>query len=166
MDDFVIKPIQPDTLAGIIARYGERQPRAGEPGADRGDGAPAEPISTNGGEVLAPKALDQLLKMVGGDRALLTMVIDSFLADSPQLMDSLRQSAARENAQELYLAAHTLKSLGSSFGATTFAQLCREMESMSQAGRLDGIAGRLQHVEDEYAQVTSALESLRNRPIL
>jgi HPt (histidine-containing phosphotransfer) domain-containing protein len=114
--------------------------------------------------VLDPKALDTLQAMVGGDPAMLSIVIESFLTDSPRLMSSLRQAVAPPNAQDLYMAAHSLKSLGASFGATRFAQLCRELESLGQSGRLDAAAEWLRQIEREYEHVRSALISLRNGP--
>jgi two-component system sensor histidine kinase/response regulator len=161
MDDFVNKPVQPHVLAGIM-HNGVVQPGSGLGGiggAMQTD-TPSRSISATQA-LLDPKALDKLRTMVGGETAMLAMVIESFLEDSPRLMAVLRQAAAQGNGQALYLAAHTLKSLGDNFGATTFAQICREIERSGQAGSLDSVAKHLPHLEQAYVQLTSALVSLQ-----
>ena len=92
---------------------------------------------------------------------MLALVIESFLDDSPRLMAALRQAVAQENGEAMYVAAHTLKSLGDNFGATTFAHLCRVIERSGQAGSLDGIAEQLRQLEQAYIQVKFALVSLQ-----
>jgi CheY-like chemotaxis protein len=160
MDDFVNKPLQPHVLASIVLHSGAARP--GTAGDDSVVQAHSAIGSTSGShELLDPEALDRLRKMVGGEPAMLALVIESFLDDSPRLMAALRQAAAQENGEALYMAAHTLKSLGNTFGATTFAHLCRTIELGGQAGNLDGIADQLQQLEQAYIQVKSALASLQ-----
>ena len=51
-----------------------------------------------------------------------------FLADAPGLIESLRSSLERHENEELRRAAHTLKSNGSTLGATVFTELCRTVK--------------------------------------
>ncbi len=96
---------------------------------------------------------------------MLALVIESFLDDSPRLMAALQQAAAQEDGEALYVAAHTLKSLGNTFGATTFARQCRDIELSGQAGSLNGIWEQLRQLEQAYRQVKSALMSLHQQQI-
>jgi CheY-like chemotaxis protein len=163
MDDFVNKPVQPHVLASLITHNGAARPSPGI--ADDGGVLQAHSAgrSTSGShELLDPEALDRLRKMVRGETAMLALVIESFLDDSPRLMAALRQAVAQENGEAMYVAAHTLKSLGDNFGATTFAHICRVIERSGQAGSLDGIAEQLRQLEQAYIQVKSALVSLQH----
>jgi CheY-like chemotaxis protein len=163
MDGFVNKPVQPEVLAGMIMHGCVTQPESGAGGSAGATQIHAAHHSVSANqELLDPKALERLRKMVGGETAMLTMVIESFLDDSPRLMAALRLAATQGDRQALYVAAHTLKSLGDNFGATAFAQVCREIEGSAQAGSLATAAEQLQSIEQAYAQVRSALVSLQH----
>jgi HPt (histidine-containing phosphotransfer) domain-containing protein len=92
-------------------------------------------------------------------------VVDLFLADAPALITSLRSSLERQDTEELRRAAHTLKSNGSTLGATTFATLCRTAEQRAKDGRLDGLSQLVDRIEQEYGTLQETLASLRSEPV-
>ncbi|HZU19647.1 MAG TPA: GAF domain-containing protein [Gaiellaceae bacterium] len=140
MDDYVAKPIRPDELAEALDRA---RPVTGAPADGRLDeGA----LST--------------LRDLGGDE-FLTEVIDAFLADAPNLLATLRRSLDDHGTDELRRAAHTLKSNGATLGAGEFTELCRELEQRAREGRLDGAAGVVARIEQEYETLENALAALR-----
>ena len=91
------------------------------------------------GEISLEAAALQNLRDLGGAE-FLAEVVDVFLADAPALIASLRSSLERQDTEELRRAAHTLKSNGSTLGATAFAELCRTVEQRAKDGRLDGVS--------------------------
>ncbi len=111
MDDYVAKPIRPDELAQALGRAH----RIGGTG------------DANGVGVALDASAVQSLRELGGD-GFLAEVIDTFLSDAPALLATLRASQERSEVEVLRRTAHTLKSNGQTFGATGFAQLCRELE--------------------------------------
>ena len=102
-----------------------------------------------------------LLELVGGEPALLVELIDSYLEESPPLVESLRRSLDQDDAAGLYTAAHTLKSSSRDFGATRIADWCQELEAMGKAGALAGAAELVTQVVAEYEQVKVALDQVR-----
>lgn len=78
------------------------------------------------------EALRRLVEVVGGDPALLPVLLDSFREEAPKLMTNLTEGAAGDRAQ-LRRAAHTLKSSAKDFGLTRLAALCTELEQMARA---------------------------------
>jgi len=60
-------------------------------------------------------------------------------------------------------AAHSLKSNGADFGAVTFAERCKELESIGKSGELQGAAGLAAEIRSEYGAVAAALAALRER---
>ena len=148
MDDYVAKPIRSEALAEALKRV---RP------LDKRDAA----RSNAGGMSLDTAALDTLTEL-GGDE-FLTEVIDTFLADAPELLATLRLSLDAQDADELRRAAHTLKSNGSTLGAEEFAELCRELEHRAKDGRLDGAAELVDRVEQRYELLEDALAALRPR---
>ncbi|NIV28944.1 MAG: hypothetical protein GWN58_05360 [Anaerolineae bacterium] len=117
--------------------------------------------SVSDAAALDPKALENLLSMLGGEFAYLVELIDSFLEDAPQLLDELGRSVDGGDAAGVRRVAHSLKSNGADFGATTFSNLCKELEMVGKSGVLNGVAGLAAQVETEYGRVEVALEAVR-----
>jgi CheY-like chemotaxis protein len=153
MDDYLSKPIHLDDLAEALSRC---TPRAvGVPEAPQ----PASAAADEDG-VLDADALEQL-RARAGDRAFVIEVVATFLRDAPTLLETLRSALADAEAQRLRRAAHTLKSNGRLFGATTLAELCQELEAMAKAGSLAGAAELVARIDEEYARVADALQAAR-----
>ena len=113
-----------------------------------------------------PGAIDQarfaaLLESVQGDGAFLAELLDTFLAEAPNLLAAMQQALARQDAAGLRLAAHSLKSNSRDFGAVALSGLCLELETMGKAGTLAGAAEKLAQAEVEYDRVRAVLEILR-----
>jgi HPt (histidine-containing phosphotransfer) domain-containing protein len=111
--------------------------------------------------ILDPAALANLQEMVGGDDEFLIDLIDTFLADAPQMLADLYQALADGDAVLLRRSAHSLKSNSAEFGATALSALCRELEEMGKAGTLGEANEKVAQAEAEYAKVQAALEKIR-----
>ena len=111
---------------------------------------------------LDPGALENL-RQLGGEE-FLEDLIDTFLAEATGQLTMLRRSIEQGEADELRRAAHTLKSNGATFGAETFAELCRDLEERAKNGRLDGAAELADRIGVEFARLVAALEALSSRP--
>jgi CheY-like chemotaxis protein/HPt (histidine-containing phosphotransfer) domain-containing protein len=148
MDDYVAKPIRPDELARALAGV---TPRPATHDVDSGDA----------GLSLDAAALDSLREL--GGNPFLTEVIDTFCADAPTLLATLRRSLDDGDATELRRAAHTLKSNGSTLGAEAFAELCRTLEQRAKNGELTGAADLVDRIEQAYGPLQEALAKLRSK---
>jgi HPt (histidine-containing phosphotransfer) domain-containing protein len=105
-----------------------------------------------------------LLERVEGDAELLREIVDLFAADSPRLLEELRQASASGDADLLKRAAHTLKGAASNFGAVAVVDIARDLEMMGREGNLTGapaVCGRLEQTlrafEDGLARFVAAL---------
>ena len=107
--------------------------------------------------ILQPSAITELLENVGGDRAFLAELVDTYLEDSPRLIETLREAIANGDAAAARRAAHTLKSTSASFGALGLAAECREIETAAAAGDLDGLVARVEAAQVTYQRVAAAL---------
>jgi CheY-like chemotaxis protein len=175
MDDYVSKPIRIDELVRALSRtrpLGARQseeeqaarmiPKLIKKGAGKGaisDKTPPEPVPE--AAVLNPEALENLLSMVGGKFEYLVELIDSILEDGPQLLAELNQAVEDGDATVVHRLAHSLKSNGADFGATTFSSLCKELEMLAKSGQLTGAAGLAAKMQAEYEKLETALEAIR-----
>jgi CheY-like chemotaxis protein len=131
MDDYVAKPVRPEALAEALRQ--------------------ARPV---GGTVDA--ALDKLREL-GGDEFMAELV-DTFLADAPSLLATLRRALEQGDADEVRRAAHTLKSNGATFGGEDFSELCRELEGRAKDGRLAGAGELIERIEGSYARLEESVQ--------
>jgi HPt (histidine-containing phosphotransfer) domain-containing protein len=110
----------------------------------------------------APVDLAELEAAVD-DPAFVRELISTFLNDAPGLVGTLRSSLEQHDLEELRRAAHTLKSNGRTFGATTLATLSEELERSAQTGALEDASELVSRTEREYARVEDALEAMAAR---
>ncbi|MDQ4081457.1 MAG: PAS domain S-box protein [Actinomycetota bacterium] len=148
MDDYLAKPIRPEELRDALARSEPRRLAAADGASAEGDG------------VIDTRALDELKASVG-DAAFVAELIDTFLAEAPGLLATLRSALEREDAAEVRRVAHTLKSNARTFGATALADVCQELESRAKAG-LAGTQDLVGQVEEGFPRVQAALERRRH----
>ncbi|MCE0766924.1 response regulator [Pseudonocardia kujensis] len=139
MDDHLTKPLVAVELAEALTRA------PGPPPPDPEAPAP-----------LDPAALDRLRELVGGDADTLSGLVADFLSETPPLVHSLRAAVAAGDPEGAQRAAHTLKGLGDTFGATAMARLCRraEVRGLAELGPV------VEEIADEHARVAQALRSI------
>jgi CheY-like chemotaxis protein len=155
MDDYISKPIR---IEELVASLWKSQPH--------GEVSPVPPqeLTPSGGEMPEPEpaiatALDKEIlqafrQAMGADAsALLGLLIDVYLEETPTLLEKLSGAIVRGDADARKQAAHTLKSSSASLGATKFSKLCEELESM-EASKTTAIASELvAQLESEYEKI-------------
>ena len=80
-------------------------------------------------EVIDATAFEELLLMVN-ENEMLVRVIDSYLEETPQLLEGMTQAISQGDAATLQRYAHNLKSTSATFGAMRLSEFCRELEGM------------------------------------
>ena len=139
MDDYLSKPIRREELARALARAA----------ALRASSAQAE-------DVLDTAALEAL-EAATGDPAFVAELVETFRRDAPKLLDTMRSSAVDGNGETLRRTAHTLKSNARTFGASSLAELCEELEATARAGVRDDVSDLVHGIEREFARVDAVL---------
>jgi CheY-like chemotaxis protein len=177
MDDYVSKPIRIEELVGALSKSRPLDLEGGEEVAEAWDSTRPQdaegiaeataspPVDTSAlvpdRTILDPTALENLLAVVGGEFGYLAELIDSFLEEAPQLLGDLEQFVEDGDAAGVRRVAHSLKSNGADFGATTFSELCRELEMVGKSGELEGAADLSAQIMAEYKNVEEALTAVR-----
>jgi HPt (histidine-containing phosphotransfer) domain-containing protein len=110
-----------------------------------------------------PSALDPYRDAMGNDaNAFVIDIIDTFLATSGQLVDTLYSSLAESDVVTFTRAAHTLKSNSAIFGARHLLNLCKELETAGKSNNLNGsLFPVVEQLKIEYKQVCRELADLR-----
>jgi HPt (histidine-containing phosphotransfer) domain-containing protein len=116
--------------------------------------------------MIDPGVIDQtvftaLVTDTGNDSTFINELIDTYLADSPKLLEQMRSALAANDVDEFRRAAHSLKSNSANLGAITLMGLAKELEMIARAGALDGVAERLPQVELETNRACAALEQMK-----
>ena len=113
-----------------------------------------------GGPARLDAATLEGLRELGGDE-FLAELIATFLDEAPNLLAAIDTPLAESNVDEVRRAAHTLKSNAATFGAESFADLCRELEERARAGDLAGAGDLVERIGEEYVHVHEALDGVR-----
>jgi CheY-like chemotaxis protein len=169
MDDYISKPIRLEELSCALNKCQILQV------------TPAPVETTEQTPVLDAATFQVLQEMVSQDDVL-AKVIDSYLEEAPQQLETIcqatdkllmyeempildRADVAEEAVAKVQWAAHSLKSTSAMLGAMSLAQLCSELEAMNLSTDsasdpkdiLAVIIAKVSSVKTEYEKVKNAL---------
>ena len=124
MDDYLAKPIRPDTLRAAVAAKARR------------------PVERS---LEAEVGVDEveITARIGGDPELLADISRLFVTHSPEMLEALRTAAAAGNGPGMASAAHALKGSIGNFTQGRPFELARALEKTAEAGDL--AAARVAH---------------------
>lgn len=150
MNDHIAKPIDPQVLYATLALWG--RPGAGSAPV-RTSVTPVSP-----GEVPSP-VLDVAMATarLAGDQALYDMLLERFLQDEVQAVESIRTALAADDAATARRLAHTLKGLAATVGANALSQGAAALESaLNQGDSAEECLPLLEAVADDLVRVMAA----------
>jgi signal transduction histidine kinase/DNA-binding response OmpR family regulator len=124
MDGYLVKPVRAEELIAAVEEYGDGAAARGARTETR------RPVPTV--ETLAPhdEVRTALLAHVGGDPELARELAQIFLADGGEMMQRIDRAIRSGDAEELRLAAHTLKGAVATLGAKSAAVAASRLEQM------------------------------------
>lgn len=140
MDDFLSKPIRPQLLGDVLARWLPR-PAAVAEDAD----------------MLCEDELEEVKEMFGADFAELASLYQN---DGTPRLAALREAAAAGDCAKVAKVAHAFGGSCASIGATGLSALSKTVETTAKAGSLEGFGQRMDAIENEYRRVCGKLQSL------
>ena len=138
MDDFLTKPVNPETLAAMLKRWLD--------GAV--DGPPpeqAEPTPDEG--VLDLDRLEMLREIDPGSTTYLDKAIGNFVARAPESLHAIRAAVVAADPEALTQAAHRLKGGALNLGLPAVGHVAFELEMLGDSGRVERAASLLEDLE-------------------
>ncbi len=147
MDDYLSKPIRPDDLAQVLAKWLKPAAISNEAHASEPDTPPIAglaPASNN--------EYDKVYAMLGSKHARLAAL---YLSESATRLQSLHQAYASRDREQVRLLAHAIKGTSLTIGARDFAALLDRIEQQAESGALDDVA-------EVMAQLDEAHQIVRN----
>lgn len=175
MNDYVSKPIRVAALVNALRNVPlpdderhsphyrrEEKLKSDEPVQDAPAAKVTKPGAITSDRLLDKAVLADLFDMTGRDYDFMAQMIDSYLTTSLTLLEKLQKGLHDNDAAEVRLAAHTLKSGSADMGALELQQLFSQLEAMGSAGDLAGADDLYAQVQIIYPQVRHALQDVRH----
>ena len=161
MDDYISKPIDPQRLRQLLARWvgTAETATAAAPGAHDEPGA-APPTTgaspEDAGDAGEDDPFPHLAALFGDDRATILEIVELFLEDAPAGVRALEEALAHGDASALQTAAHGMKGMVRNLGLEALGEQLLALEH-------DGRDGRLETGRTRVARIRSRLEALYPR---
>ncbi|HYC43241.1 MAG TPA: response regulator [Noviherbaspirillum sp.] len=139
MDDFLSKPIRPQMLGDVLARW------------------LARPAASTVADSACEDELEEVKAMFGADFAELASLYQN---DGGPRLAAMREAAAIGDCAKVAKVAHAFGGSCASIGATGLAALSKTVETAAKAGSLESFDQRMAGIENEYRRVCGKLQSL------
>lgn len=97
--------------------------------------------------------LQMILSIAELDASVLTGLIDSVLQNTPGLINHLEDGIVQKNVNQIKISSHSLKSSFNLIGATTIADTCQAIETITQEGKIAGVEDMFSHVKVLYQEL-------------
>ena len=110
--------------------------------------------------VIDEKTFDELKQMSGAE--FINELIDTFLEDSPKLIEEMESALKTNNVDSFRRAAHSLKSNAATFGASELFTLAKELEMLGKENKINETGDRLKALEEAYESVRKELSELKS----
>ena len=142
MDDYLAKPIRPDTLRAAVAakarrRVVERSLEA-EVGVDQAE----------------------ITARIGGDPELLADISRLFVTHSPEMLEALRTAAMKGNGPAMASAAHALKGSIGNFTQGRPFEVARALERTAEGGDVAAARAGIPELESEVEKLCRVLDDI------
>jgi signal transduction histidine kinase/CheY-like chemotaxis protein/HPt (histidine-containing phosphotransfer) domain-containing protein len=122
MDDFISKPIEPDSFLAMVERH--IKAGGGKPAAAVKDGAAEAPVD------LDEAQLDGLARLLPAAR--FKTIVESYLSGASERLERIRSRAADLDFTQIAREAHDLKSTAGNFGARRLQSIAEALESAAK----------------------------------
>jgi two-component system, sensor histidine kinase and response regulator len=137
MDGYLAKPVTADELYAAIDQLFSRESDPPPPAAE------------------PPIDLATILRIVEGDKALLSELGEIFLQDYPSQLTELRKAINHGDAHQLERTAHSFKGALGTIGATAASNLAYELEIIGHTACLDEASTVLEKLEAELERLAA-----------
>lgn len=101
--------------------------------------------------------IQELRMIMGGDFSLL---VQTFVRDSAQRIESIRDAARDSDAEALRRSAHSFKGSAGNMGAIHLVAICRALEEAGRVGEIGGVGPVIAALVNEYSCVEREMTAL------
>jgi HPt (histidine-containing phosphotransfer) domain-containing protein len=149
MDDYLAKPVEPDELAQVLAKW------LGQPTLIEKCGCARKVEPSYGVEVFDRAGL---MKRLAGNQGLAGRLVKEFLADTPSQLRILRKLLEDGDGESARRQAHKLKGAAANLSAGALREAAFHAEQAAMAGQLNKLAELLVTMDSEFERVKAVLQ--------
>ncbi len=152
MDDYITKPVNPEDLSRIIHLYDQI-------GSDMDNSVLAEPDDGKAMEETMDLVFDEqgMLERFGGDRDLVLTVVESFLSETPEVMNMLNQTLASGDLDAVCSHSHALKGSSANVNAWRINRAAQALEKSAKEGNRTELSSLYHTLELEFETFSKEL---------
>jgi CheY-like chemotaxis protein len=154
MDDYLTKPVKLEDFDRALARWTPH--RCVDVMAEFACAEVGAPVASTGGAAVDVEAVGRLRALVSEDADLVEL-FDTFLQQATGLAHSVADAVRRGSAEELRIAAHTLKGSSANLGAKSLSAACAELEKLGRSGQTAAAERWVAEMERELQRVREEL---------
>jgi PAS domain S-box-containing protein len=153
MDDYVSKPVTPQSLSAVLKKWLPTIPKAEAPALD----VPADTSS------LLPRRSVKLFDRKGflarlmDDEALLQTVSEGFIQDIPLQIAALKRYLEDADVPSAERQAHTIKGASANVGGERLREVAFQIEQAVRTGDLRAAAASMPELESQFAALKQAM---------
>lgn len=152
-DAFLTKPIDVSALLDTVVRLTATQPADAPKPASHN----AIPVINGDALLLNENTLFQLRLLGGGDDYFVNTVIQGFIAEGEQLLESMKAALLKREYNTFKELAHTLKGSTGNLGAEALFQICREILQLNQSDLQASAEELLRKAQDSFSATRQAM---------
>jgi signal transduction histidine kinase/DNA-binding response OmpR family regulator len=177
MDDYLVKPIEPDALQRVLSRFLKTAPApdfSPTPGAPASRSAhperDADRASQSGLHEIAPlqelshvHAESLKLEPLNTGFARPARAVELFLTTIPRQLQLLHQAAADGRNEDVRTIAHKLKGSSGSLGAMRMSALCEHLQQVPDSATREEVMAQLVLLDEAHGLAAAMLQTERSR---
>jgi CheY-like chemotaxis protein/HPt (histidine-containing phosphotransfer) domain-containing protein len=154
MDDYVPKPISPQSLAEVLKKWLPRENSDESPQPGR-----LKIPSGSGPQSNAPQVFDRAAMLVRlmNDEPLMRTVVEAFLLDIPRQISALKEYMDKGDISSVVRQAHTIKGASANVGGDRLRDMAYGIEQAAHLGDLLVAARSLPALEAEFETLKRAM---------
>ena len=151
MDEYVSKPIKPETLFSVIDKVARKS---------RSEKEQKRTQSSKGSKTLSPKTFDMsgAMETVLGDKDLFREIAGMFIETCPDYIAGIKEGIAGNDGGVLEREAHSLKGAVGNFGAREAYEVAHRLEKLGKEGEMATAAGELSNLENALNALASEMK--------
>lgn len=151
MDSHLGKPFTRDALIQMLLTYIQPPTAA----SAETPSPPSTEDTVNNPAILDKTVLEGLKELLDGD---LNVILEPFMEQLPFILNDIQIGLDKDDSQQVYRAAHTLKSSAANVGGTRVSELSKQLEALAKQNQLAQVAAEFAQLERAVEQLSQALK--------
>ncbi|MFO8061523.1 MAG: PAS domain S-box protein [bacterium] len=149
MNDYISKPVNPDTVSGMISKWMERKDN---------DGDQKEALSGNGKHQFD---IDSLAESIGGSMDIALSIMEEFIVETEESINEIRSGLNDRDTGRIRAASHKIKGSAATVGAQDIHDITRRMQEWAESSSISKIDASIGELSDSFNRMKNSVSDIR-----